>query len=126
MGYTTGATAIGGTSDITSLYPNFFSDSTYSKYWDKYTSTVNTNYNNRILGDATGEIGPFGREKDPDNNYRNKSSWYKNLSVFIDSSYPWLARSGLWYDGTVSGIFAFNWGNGNGYMYHSYRVVLTP
>ena len=42
MGYTTGATTVGGYSRITSLYPNFFTDSTYTKYWDKYISTTIT------------------------------------------------------------------------------------
>ena len=36
-GYTTGASTVGGSSGITSLYSNFFTDSTYTKYWDKYT-----------------------------------------------------------------------------------------
>ena len=49
MGYTTKATTVGGSSGITSLYSNFFSDSAYLKYWDKYNSTERTDYNNRIL-----------------------------------------------------------------------------
>ena len=88
MGYTTGATTVGGTSGITNLYSNFFSNSSYSKYWDKYTLTAETNYNNRILGDATGEMGPFGSEKDPDGGTRNKSSWYKDYAYLVSSSTP--------------------------------------
>ncbi len=126
MGYTTGATTVGGSSDITSLYSNFFSDTSYSKYWDKYTSTTYTNYNNRILGDATGEMGPFGSEKDPDNNTRIKSSWYKNFVYFANSSKPWFERGGDWNDGTAAGVFSFNRDSGGASAYISYRVVLAP
>ena len=127
-GYTTGATTIGGSSGITSLYSNFFTDSTYTKYWDKYTSTTNTNtnYNYRLLGDATGEMGPFGSEKDPDNNSRNKSSWYGNYAYFVYSSGPWFLRGGYWYSGSGSGAFAYHLSTGGTYTYLSFRVVLTP
>ena len=125
MGYTTGATTVGGSSGITSLYPNFFSDSAYSKYLDKYTSTGNTNYNNRILGDATGEMGPFGSEKDPDGNTRNKSSWYKDFGYFAYPSVPWFERGGFWSSGVVAGAFAFSNDTGATKTYLSFRVVLA-
>ena len=124
MGYTTGATTVGGTSGITGLYPNFFTDSTYSKYWDRYTSTANTNYNNRILGDATGEMGSFGSEKDLSGG--NKSSWYKDYANFVHSSSPWLTRGGNCSDGTASGTFAFYSSIAGAYPGVSYRIVLTP
>ena len=126
MGYTTGATTVGGTSGITSLYPNFFGNSSYSKYFDKYTSTVNTNYNNRILGDATGEMGPFGSEKDPDGGTRNKSSWYKDYAHFAYSSNPWFVRGGNWIIGTSAGAFAFGDYAGSTYADGSYRITLAP
>ena len=126
MGYTTGATTVGGSSGITSLYPNFFSNSAYSKYWDRYTSTVNTNYNNRILGDATGEMGPFGSEKDSDNNTRYKSSWYKDHAWFANSSGNLLLRGGGWHDGTSTGVFAFNGNSGGTNTNISFRIVLAP
>ena len=126
MGYTTGATTVGGTSGITSLYSNFFSDNTYSKYWDRYTSTANTNYNNRILGDATGEMGPFGNEKDPDGATRYKSSWYKKLAYFTNSSNSWFERGGSWNDGTLTGVFTFYNSIGGMYIGISFRIVLAP
>ena len=128
MGYTTGATTVGGSSSIVSLYSNFFSDSYYSKYWDKYTATVTINYNNRILGDATGEMGPFNYEydPDPDNTTRYKSSWYKDLSHFINSSSPWFGRSSHWWDGNETGDFSFDYGVGNMNSSVSYRIVLAP
>ena len=126
MGYTTGATTVGDSSGITSLYSNFFSDTSYSKYWDKYTSTANTNFNNKILGDATGEMGPFGRTDDPDGTPRNKSSWYKDYANFVHSSSPWLTRGGNCSDGTASGTFAFYSSIAGAYPGVSYRIVLTP
>ena len=126
MGYTTGASTVGGSSGITSLYSNFFTDSTYTKYWDKYTSTIVTQYNNRILGDATGEMGPFGSEKDPDGGTRNKSSWYGDCAHFVISSFPWFIRGGNWTFGSGSGAFAFGSHTGGTYASSSFRVVLTP
>ena len=124
-GYTTGASTVGGSSGITSIYPDFFNNSTYTKYWDKYTSTTNTQYNNRILGDATGEMGSFGSEKDPDNNSRYKSSWYGDYAHFAYSSSPWFLRGGYWSNGTESGAFAFGTSSGTSYTSYSFRVVLT-
>ncbi len=127
MGYTTGSSiGVGGISGITSIYSNFFNDSTYTKYWDKYTSTTNTQYNNRILGDAIGEMGPFGREKDPDGTTRQKSSWYGDYASFVSSPYPWLDRGGDWKYGTESGIFAFGSASGAISTYLSFRIILTP
>ena len=124
MGYTT--TTVSDESTITNLYPNFFSDSSYSKYWDKYTSTAYTNYNNRILGDATGEMGPFGSEKNPDGGIRYKSSWYKPQSYFANSSRPWFGRGGAWHNGADSGAFAFTQNTGVMVTGVSYRIVLAP
>ena len=126
MGYTTGASKVGGSSGITSIYSSFFTDNNYTKYWDKYTSTTNTQYNNRILGDATGEMGPFGSEKDPDGTTRQKSSWYGDYAHFALSSNPWFLRGGGWQSGTVSGIFAFYYSTGGAFPYHSFRIILTP
>ena len=126
MSYTTNASTVGGSSGITSLYPNFFTDSNYTKYWDKYTSTTNTQYNLRILGDATGEMGPFGSEKDPDGGTRQKTSWYKNYTYFVDSSNPLFVRGGAWNYGTASGQFAFSNDTGATDNRTTYRIVLTP
>ena len=125
MGYTTGATTVGSSSNITNLYPNFFSNSTYLKYWDKYISVVNTDYNNRILGDATGEMGSFGREKDPDNNTRYKSSWYRDHADFANNSYSWFGRGGIWTYGAASGTFSFVSITGGNSVAFSYRIVLA-
>ena len=125
MGYTTGATTVGGLSDITNLYSNFFSDNAYTKYWDKYTSTIIKNYSNRILGDATGEMGPFESIKNPNGSIENRNSWYNALSSFIVSSDPWFLRGGGWYHGIETGVFAFGYYTGTATSF-SYRIVLAP
>ena len=125
-GYTIGASTVGGSSGITILYSNFFNDSTYTKYWDKYTSTKNTNYNYRLLGDATSEMGPFGSEKDPDGGTRNKSSWYGDYAYFVYSSNPWFMRGGACLNGSLSGAFAFSYATGETSTGYSFRIVLAP
>ena len=125
MGYTTGASTIGGASEITSIHPDFFTNSKWSKYYDQYTSTANKDYNNRILGDATGEMGPFGVDKDPDNSTRYRSSWYKDSAYFANSFYPWFRRGGNWCDGLLSGTFSSTYYTGSVYG-NSFRVVLAP
>ena len=127
MGYTTGSSiGVGGSSGITSLYYDFFTNSTYTKYWDKYTSNSQTQFNNRILGDATGETGPFGSKVDPDGVGRYKSSWYGDLVSFAFSSYPWFVRGCNWRGGTTSGVFAFSRDTGTTTTDLSFRIVLTP
>ena len=120
-GYTTGATTVGGDSGITSLYSNFFINSTYTKYWDKYTSTTTTQFNNRILGDATGEVGPF-------NNLNNYvcGSWYYDYAEFVFTTDSWFDRGGGWNYGIGGGILAFDNTAGSTYTAVTYRIVLTP
>ena len=50
------------------------------KYYDIYqlSTTANVDFYNRILGDATGEMGPFSVAKEP-----RIHSWYKNKSDFL-------------------------------------------
>ena len=127
MGYTTGSSiGIGGSSGITSLYSNFFSNSTYTKYWDKYTATTVTQYNDRILGDATGEMGPFGSENDPDGVGRYKSSWYKDYASALGKYNPWYIRGGQRGIGDGSGIFTGSTNDGAAESYFTFRIILTP
>ena len=125
-GYTTSSSAVGGSSGITSLYSDFFTDSAYTKYWDKYTSTTNINYNYRLLGDATGEMGPFQTTTDPDTVTRNKSSWYNDYAQFAYSSRPWFARGGYCKNGDSTGTFSFYNYNGGANTDSSFHIVLTP
>ncbi|HPF83518.1 MAG TPA: hypothetical protein PLV83_05095, partial [Bacilli bacterium] len=81
----------------------------YAKYLDVYSaSSTITSYNNRILGDATGEIGPFYNYRDGDNNSRYHNSWYADNSLFVYSSYPWFYRGGDYGLGVLAGQFSFS------------------
>ena len=97
-----------------------------NKYYDEYTSTSITNYSNRILGDATGEMGPFGGNTDLDTIWRAKSSWYGDYATFAFSSAPWFGRGGSWFYGSCSGVFAFAYYTGGVYTEVGFRVVLAP
>jgi len=100
------------------------------KYYDTYSySTIDANYHRRILGDATGEMGPFGQI-----NYtasgkiqsRSASSWYDDYAFFINNRYPWFVRGSLYTDGKSTGMFAFNNVNGRAYQTVGFRIVLSP
>ncbi len=96
-----------------------------SKYYDLYPyESSDEKYGRRILGDATGEMGPFYR-KVISNYYRNISSWYQDESWFVTIFDSWFVRGGVGYYGTYSGAFAY--GNARGRFDNSYgfRVVLS-
>ena len=126
MGYTTETTQIGGESEITILYSDFFKNNDWQKYYDKYFSTSSISYFNRIIGDATGENGPFTSQLDFDNNRRNKSSWYLDYSYFVNDSYPWFYRGDHFISGTYAGVFSFSGYTGNALTTFSFRIVLAP
>lgn len=88
-----------------------------AKYYDAYPANSNsTSYSNRILGDATGELGPFSGWT---------SSWYSDTAGFIHSGGPWFYRSGDYDDGSRAGVFNFENGSGEKYHTTSFRVVLA-
>ncbi len=92
---------------------------TYSKYIDVYPSNLAaTTYSKRILGDATGEMGPFY------GTYYN--NWYNDVSAFAESSRPWIHRGGGYNDGYKAGQFYFSSYSGIGYVQFSARLVLAP
>lgn len=126
MGFNTNAITVDGESGLTTLYNDFFNDTNYTKYWDGYALSTVVLFNNRILGDATGEIGPFGSELDPDESVNTKSSWYKDLSTFISNDSPWFHRGRSSGAGTGAGVFAFSCTSGGGASYMGFRVVLAP
>ena len=87
------------------------------KYLDIYKSNSNyTTYKNRILGDATGEMGPFATGY--------KSSWYNDYSVFVDNYNSWFSRSG--YHVNRDGLFYFTCMNGSKSNGYAFYLVLTP
>ena len=90
-----------------------FSD---SKYYDVYNANINNiNYSRRILGDGTGEIGPF---------HSNTSSWYKDYAFFVYSSFLWFYRGGSYYHSYGAGLFCFSGFNGLPSSNISFRLVL--
>jgi len=128
MGYNQYATTVGGESGLISLYSDFFTNNKWSKYYDRYSnnSTTRTAYNKRILGDATGEMGPFATLLNPDNTNQPRGSWYDDLANFTIKDNIWFRRGGGHSDGVKSGIFAFGTYYGSINTNTSFRVVLTP
>ncbi|MDD3187301.1 MAG: prepilin-type N-terminal cleavage/methylation domain-containing protein [Bacilli bacterium] len=104
-----------------------------SKYYDKYTVS---NYSGRLLGDATGEMGPFGTWSfagvaysdgvTPTSGSRTISSWNQDDAYFITSGYPWFVRGGNYYYGSGAGVFVFGSGAGGVVSSFSFRLVLAP
>ena len=98
-----------------------------SKYFDVYNASSNTNtYQYGILGDLTGEIGPFFLFQDADKNSRPHSIWYNDYSLFARSSHPWFARGGNYDCGIISSAFSFASNTGEALTYSGYRIVLSP
>ena len=99
----------------------------YSKYLDVYStnSTINS-YNDRILGDATGELGPFYYYVDKDGTKRFHNSWYGDYSEFLAFSGPWFSRSGPYSNGVLAGQFYFVKKPGGVSTYDGFRLALTP
>ena len=98
----------------------------YSKYLDLYPdNTIITSWHHGILGDATGEMGPFYYYADKDNNKRYHNNWYNDNSCFLDSANPWLYRGGLYVDGVLASQFYFNGYTGDTNTGVGSRLVLT-
>ena len=104
-----------------------------SKYYDSYKVNSNGNMINRVLGDATGEMGPFGiiqttgtTEQCGESGIctRNISSWYSDNSWFVYSSYPWFLRGGYYDYGSGAGAFYFSSHYGHADSSISFRLVL--
>ena len=97
-----------------------------SKYYDVYdgTSTEKT-YSKRILGDATGEMGPFYYYQESDGSKFNHNRWYADHAYFADSSGPWFRRGGYYRDGVDAGQFNFFDYDGGAYSFIDFRLVLT-
>ena len=90
------------------------------KYYETYAyATVDEQYQRRILGDATGEAGPFNISQ-----LRQISSWYNEDAHFNVFDIPWFVRGANSLHGLGAGVFAFSseYGRADGYL--TYRVVL--
>ena len=116
-------TCDGDTSGLTELTTGL--DFPESKYYDLYSYEGNDEtYHRRILGDATGEMGPFYMIS-IESYYRKLSAWYQDEAWFVTPFDLWVSRSGVNYFGTYSGVFAY--GNARGHFDNGYgfRIVLT-
>ena len=103
-------------SDPTIIYGN--------EYFDKYSNT-NESYINRILGDATGEMGPFYIYADEDENTRIHNNWWSECSHFINSEGPWITRGGYYMSGGLGGQLSFERTNGVANIHITFRLVLS-
>ncbi len=128
MGYNINANSVGGSSELTSIYGDFFTNSRWEKYYDQYSNAEvdASKYQTGLLGDATREMGPFGDIKDPDGKARYRTSWYGDLTDFVHPIHPWFVRGGDWRYGVGSGAFTFSSYSGGVPTLFSFRVVLTP
>ena len=89
-----------------------------SNYFDIYNSaSTDTSYQYRILGDATGEMGPI-------TSYH--SSWYQDAASFVFSSASWFVRGGYCSDTSNAGVFYFHHNTGAAYGDFGSRMVLLP
>ena len=97
-----------------------------SKYYDVYDGSSDwTTYSKRILGDATGEMGPFYYYQDADNNNRSHNSWYADHAHFVKTSSSWFDRGGLFSGGVLAGMFYFDPDTGRAHGGIGLRLVLT-
>ncbi|MCI8575284.1 MAG: hypothetical protein HFI09_02310, partial [Bacilli bacterium] len=95
-----------------------------SRYYDKYIySMEDVNFQRRILGDATGEMGPFGA-LGSGNSQTRFGSWYQDAAWFVWYSSPWFRRGATAADGNGSGIFTFSRGTSL-HDFVGFRVVLS-
>ena len=96
----------------------------YPKYYDIYAyGESQLSFTRRILGDATGELGPFHSPLVGDSH--SNSSWYDDVGNFIYSAYPGLSRGeNLTWDNNT-GIFAFNFCDFQGSYMKGFRLVLV-
>jgi hypothetical protein len=95
------------------------------QYLDMYNDDSSINkYDNRILGDATGEMGPFYFYLDNDGGGRFHNSWYNDNSRFLGDNETWFVRGGLNTYGILSGQLYFGRDTGGSHSNISFRVVL--
>jgi hypothetical protein len=110
-----------GLTELTTGHP-FPTD---TRYYDTYAYAENDEtYNRRILGDATGEMGPFATATYGTQN-RQIGSWYADEAWFVVLGAPWFIRGGEDSHGFGAGVFAFANHYGNAIIRASFRVVLS-
>ena len=97
-----------------------------SKYYDEYNNASSmTTYSKRILGDATGEMGPFYYYRDSDNNLRPHNNWYADRAYFVESSDSCFDRGGGYSEGLIASQLHFARNTGAAFTRISFHLVLT-
>ncbi|MBE6161623.1 MAG: hypothetical protein E7158_05360 [Firmicutes bacterium] len=97
-----------------------------AKYFDVYGETTsNSDYSKRILGDATGEMGPF-YDYTSGTWTGHHNNWYSDYSSFIHSSSSWFSRGGGYNYGVLAGSFYFSYLTGGSANDIGFRLVLAP
>ncbi len=97
------------------------------KYFDVYDKESALNSpKKKILGDATGELGPFTNYKDSDNNQRWHNHWYADYSAFTDTTHPWFTRGSNFRGGVINGQFNFGRNPGASADSGGFRLALAP
>ncbi len=102
-----------------------FTEETFpeNKYVDIYQSSQDK-YSQRILGDATGELGPFSSNS----YYSAVNSWYESVAYFFGIDASWLERGGSYeHDSRIggSGLFYFSASDGSANPWYSFRIVIA-
>ena len=88
-----------------------------AKYYDVYaTGSTNTSFNNRILGDATGELRTITN---------HRTAWYNDYAYFVQATYSWFRRGGQFDEGENAGIMNFYRHSGSANSSRSARLALT-
>ncbi len=92
---------------------------TYINYVDIYdNSSELTTYSKRILGDATGEMGPFYKDS------INRNNWYADYADFVGLKGGWFVRGGGYSHSNVAGQFYFSRTTGEAENSRGARLVL--
>ena len=116
-------TCDGDTSGLTKLTTGY--DWPEEKYYDSYSYIeIDNQYQRRILGDATGEMGPF-EKKNTGYLFSETTSWYNDLISNYNNGCPFAMRGYYVNGGYSSGIFAFQGLYGNAAT-AGFRIILTP
>ena len=98
-----------------------------TKYYDEYDANSGwTTHSKRILGDATGEMGPFYYYEEEKNGSKYQhNNWYADYSYFVYSSDPWFLRGGPCTYGVLSGQFYFDRYSGGVHSDIGFRLVIA-
>ena len=98
-----------------------------SKYYDLYIYNEELyTYSMRILGDATGEMGPVENVLTEWDYTVPIGSWYTDRARTVFLTSPFYVRGGNIEYGNTAGIFNFSDINGRVTSYISFRLILTP